>query len=148
MSLLWGIPKHQEIHWQFLCRCNPGMVNPPCCGNHVLSLMVFSVRCMILQHQTAVCTGLWEHPMPMSYVPSIRGKRSVTCFDFSQHEISVWQTVIVVKPDCEKEGEGEWFRFIFVPCIKQGEMEGSAKYLELLHMAEDYFQQSVTKPER
>ncbi|KFW93115.1 Protein SGT1, partial [Phalacrocorax carbo] len=29
----------------------------------------------------------------------------------------------------------------------KGEMEGSAKYLELLHMAEDYFQQSVTKPE-
>ncbi|XP_009580490.1 PREDICTED: protein SGT1, partial [Fulmarus glacialis] len=28
----------------------------------------------------------------------------------------------------------------------KGEMEGSAKYLELLHMAEDYFQQSVTKP--
>ncbi|XP_042645165.1 protein ecdysoneless homolog [Tyto alba] len=26
-------------------------------------------------------------------------------------------------------------------------MEGSAKYLELLHRAEDYFQQSVTKPE-
>ncbi|XP_009074863.1 PREDICTED: protein SGT1-like, partial [Acanthisitta chloris] len=31
--------------------------------------------------------------------------------------------------------------------IKQGEMEGSAKYSELLHMAEDYFQQSVTTPE-
>ncbi|XP_075615109.1 protein ecdysoneless homolog [Balearica regulorum gibbericeps] len=29
----------------------------------------------------------------------------------------------------------------------KGEMEGSAKYLELLHMAEDYFEQSVTKPE-
>ncbi|KAM9273560.1 protein ecdysoneless homolog [Morus bassanus] len=29
----------------------------------------------------------------------------------------------------------------------KGEMEGSAKYSELLHMAEDYFQQSVTKPE-
>ncbi|XP_054060946.1 protein ecdysoneless homolog [Rissa tridactyla] len=29
----------------------------------------------------------------------------------------------------------------------KGEMEGSAKYLELLHKAEDYFQQSVTKPE-
>ncbi|XP_010076766.1 PREDICTED: protein SGT1, partial [Pterocles gutturalis] len=29
----------------------------------------------------------------------------------------------------------------------KGEMEGSAKYLELLRMAEDYFQQSVTKPE-
>ncbi|XP_042650013.1 protein ecdysoneless homolog isoform X3 [Tyto alba] len=26
-------------------------------------------------------------------------------------------------------------------------MEGSAKYLEVLHRAEDYFQQSVTKPE-
>ncbi|XP_021254105.1 protein ecdysoneless homolog [Numida meleagris] len=30
----------------------------------------------------------------------------------------------------------------------KGEMEGSAKYLELLHMAEHYFQQSVNKPER
>ncbi|XP_030343568.1 protein ecdysoneless homolog isoform X1 [Strigops habroptila] len=29
----------------------------------------------------------------------------------------------------------------------KGEMEGSAKYSELLHKAEDYFQQSVTKPE-
>ncbi|NXT01623.1 ECD protein, partial [Jacana jacana] len=29
----------------------------------------------------------------------------------------------------------------------KGEMEGSVKYLELLRMAEDYFQQSVTKPE-
>ncbi|NXG84930.1 ECD protein, partial [Stercorarius parasiticus] len=29
----------------------------------------------------------------------------------------------------------------------KGEMEGSAKYLELLHKAEDYFRQSVTKPE-
>ncbi|KAM9232901.1 protein ecdysoneless homolog [Leptosomus discolor] len=29
----------------------------------------------------------------------------------------------------------------------KGELEGSAKYLELLHMAEDYFQQSVTQPE-
>ncbi|KAM6266022.1 protein ecdysoneless homolog [Porphyrio hochstetteri] len=29
----------------------------------------------------------------------------------------------------------------------KGEMEGSAKYLELLHMAEDYFEQSVSKPE-
>ncbi|NXW57994.1 ECD protein, partial [Eurystomus gularis] len=29
----------------------------------------------------------------------------------------------------------------------KGELEGSAKYLELLHMAEDYFQQSVSKPE-
>ncbi|NXW42938.1 ECD protein, partial [Nyctiprogne leucopyga] len=29
----------------------------------------------------------------------------------------------------------------------KGEMEGSTKYLELLHMAEDYFEQSVTKPE-
>ncbi|NXC51338.1 ECD protein, partial [Penelope pileata] len=29
----------------------------------------------------------------------------------------------------------------------KGEMEGSAKYLELLRMAEDYFQQSVAKPE-
>ncbi|NXA04294.1 ECD protein, partial [Sapayoa aenigma] len=29
----------------------------------------------------------------------------------------------------------------------KGEMEGSAKYSELLHMAEDYFQQSVTTPE-
>ncbi|NWW48914.1 ECD protein, partial [Pedionomus torquatus] len=29
----------------------------------------------------------------------------------------------------------------------KGEMEGSAKYLELLRMAEDYFQQSVIKPE-
>ncbi|KFQ87166.1 Protein SGT1, partial [Phoenicopterus ruber ruber] len=29
----------------------------------------------------------------------------------------------------------------------KGEMEGSAKYLELLHMAEDYFEQSVTTPE-
>ncbi|NXP82133.1 ECD protein, partial [Ramphastos sulfuratus] len=29
----------------------------------------------------------------------------------------------------------------------KGQLEGSAKYLELLHMAEDYFQQSVTKPE-
>uniref|UniRef100_A0A8C8BUY9 Ecdysoneless cell cycle regulator n=1 Tax=Otus sunia TaxID=257818 RepID=A0A8C8BUY9_9STRI len=29
----------------------------------------------------------------------------------------------------------------------KGQMEGSAKYVELLHMAEDYFQQSVTKPE-
>ncbi|KAM6329633.1 protein ecdysoneless homolog isoform 1-T2 [Podargus strigoides] len=29
----------------------------------------------------------------------------------------------------------------------KGELEGSAKYLELLHMAEDYFQQSITKPE-
>ncbi|XP_042662755.1 protein ecdysoneless homolog isoform X1 [Tyto alba] len=31
--------------------------------------------------------------------------------------------------------------------MKLGEMEGSAKYLEVLHRAEDYFQQSVTKPE-
>ncbi|XP_030343569.1 protein ecdysoneless homolog isoform X2 [Strigops habroptila] len=31
--------------------------------------------------------------------------------------------------------------------MKLGEMEGSAKYSELLHKAEDYFQQSVTKPE-
>ncbi|NXA47931.1 ECD protein, partial [Nothocercus julius] len=29
----------------------------------------------------------------------------------------------------------------------KGEMEGSAKYKELLHKAEDYFQHSVTKPE-
>ncbi|XP_054142386.1 protein ecdysoneless homolog [Melozone crissalis] len=29
----------------------------------------------------------------------------------------------------------------------KGEMEGSAKYLELLHMAEDHFQQSVAVPE-
>nr|XP_009933243.1 PREDICTED: protein SGT1 [Opisthocomus hoazin] len=29
----------------------------------------------------------------------------------------------------------------------KGEMEGSAKYMELLHMAEDYFEQSVAKPE-
>ncbi|NXM42000.1 ECD protein, partial [Gymnorhina tibicen] len=29
----------------------------------------------------------------------------------------------------------------------KGEMEGSAKYLELLHMAEDHFQQSVAMPE-
>ncbi|KAM9188224.1 protein ecdysoneless homolog [Mergus octosetaceus] len=29
----------------------------------------------------------------------------------------------------------------------KGEMEGSAKYMELLHMAEDYFQQSLTKEE-
>ncbi|KAI1231593.1 Protein SGT1, partial [Lamprotornis superbus] len=29
----------------------------------------------------------------------------------------------------------------------KGEMEGSAKYLELLHMAEDHFQQSVDVPE-
>ncbi|XP_062467541.1 protein ecdysoneless homolog [Pezoporus occidentalis] len=29
----------------------------------------------------------------------------------------------------------------------KGQMEGSAKYSELLHMAEDYFQQSVPKPE-
>ncbi|NXJ79088.1 ECD protein, partial [Trogon melanurus] len=29
----------------------------------------------------------------------------------------------------------------------KGEMEGSAKYMELLHMAEDYFQQSVIEPE-
>ncbi|KFP17955.1 Protein SGT1, partial [Egretta garzetta] len=29
----------------------------------------------------------------------------------------------------------------------KGELEGSAKYLELLRMAEDYFQQSVPKPE-
>ncbi|NXF79492.1 ECD protein, partial [Sclerurus mexicanus] len=29
----------------------------------------------------------------------------------------------------------------------KGELEGSAKYSELLHMAEDYFQQSVTTPE-
>ncbi|KAM4670081.1 protein ecdysoneless homolog isoform 1-T7 [Amazona ochrocephala] len=29
----------------------------------------------------------------------------------------------------------------------KGQMEGSAKYSELLHMAEDYFQQSVTKPQ-
>ncbi|NXI70002.1 ECD protein, partial [Anseranas semipalmata] len=29
----------------------------------------------------------------------------------------------------------------------KGELEGSARYMELLHMAEDYFQQSVSKPE-
>ncbi|KFO83739.1 Protein SGT1, partial [Buceros rhinoceros silvestris] len=43
-----------------------------------------------------------------------------------------------------------WERFLISLKEKdyfKGEMEGSAKYLELLHMAEDYFQQSVTKPE-
>ncbi|XP_074881539.1 protein ecdysoneless homolog [Buteo buteo] len=43
-----------------------------------------------------------------------------------------------------------WVRFLSSLKEKnyfKGEMEGSAKYLELLHMAEDYFQQSVTKPE-
>ncbi|NXI40543.1 ECD protein, partial [Galbula dea] len=29
----------------------------------------------------------------------------------------------------------------------KGELKGSAKYLELLHMAEDYFQQSISEPE-
>ncbi|KFP32792.1 Protein SGT1, partial [Colius striatus] len=43
-----------------------------------------------------------------------------------------------------------WERFL--SSLKQknyfkGEIEGSTKYLELLHMAEDYFQQSVTKSE-
>ncbi|XP_062435966.1 protein ecdysoneless homolog [Rhea pennata] len=43
-----------------------------------------------------------------------------------------------------------WARFLSSLKEKnyfKGEMEGSAKYLELLRMAEDYFQHSVTKPE-
>ncbi|XP_030308890.1 protein ecdysoneless homolog [Calypte anna] len=43
-----------------------------------------------------------------------------------------------------------WERFLSSLKEKQyfkGEMEGSAKYMERLHMAEDYFQQSVTIPE-
>ncbi|NXX49440.1 ECD protein, partial [Tricholaema leucomelas] len=43
-----------------------------------------------------------------------------------------------------------WERFLNSLKEKEyfkGQLEGSAKYLELLHMAEDYFQQSVTKPE-
>ncbi|NXT75722.1 ECD protein, partial [Zapornia atra] len=43
-----------------------------------------------------------------------------------------------------------WERFLHSLKEKnyfKGEMEGSAKYLELLHMAEDYFEQSVSKPE-
>ncbi|KAM9550533.1 protein ecdysoneless homolog [Guaruba guarouba] len=43
-----------------------------------------------------------------------------------------------------------WERFLSSLKEKKyfkGQMEGSAKYSELLRMAEDYFQQSVTKPE-
>lgn len=58
-------------------------------------------------------------------------------------KLSFWK-----KPGCEKQVEGELLTFLLVCWIKQGEMEGSAKYLELLRMAEHYFQQSVNKPER
>lgn len=52
-----------------------------------------------------------------------------------------------MKSGREKQVEGELLTFLLVCWIKQGEMEGSAKYLELLRMAEHYFQQSVNKPE-
>lgn len=72
---------------------------------------------------------------------------NITYMDFSQHSVSVRQTIVMTS-GCEKEVEGELLRFIRVTCIKQGEMEGSAKYMELLRMAENYFQQSLTKEER
>ncbi|XP_065495096.1 protein ecdysoneless homolog [Caloenas nicobarica] len=57
-----------------------------------------------------------------------------------------------VSPDSKRNVSSGplWERFLSSLKEKnyfKGEIEGSAKYLELLHMAEDYFQQSVTKPE-
>ncbi|NXV11646.1 ECD protein, partial [Cepphus grylle] len=57
-----------------------------------------------------------------------------------------------VSPDSERNvlSGPLWERFLSSLKEKhyfKGEMEGSAKYLELLHKAEDYFRQSVTKPE-
>ncbi|XP_064573143.1 LOW QUALITY PROTEIN: protein ecdysoneless homolog [Zonotrichia leucophrys gambelii] len=56
-----------------------------------------------------------------------------------------------VAPDAKRNVSGPlWERFLRSLKEKdyfKGEMEGSAKYLELLHMAEDHFQQSVAVPE-
>lgn len=57
--------------------------------------------------------------MPISYILfQVYMAKQFYLFWFSQHYISVWQIVIIMKPDCEKEGEGELFRFMFVTCIK------------------------------
>ncbi|XP_074856402.1 protein ecdysoneless homolog [Carettochelys insculpta] len=57
-----------------------------------------------------------------------------------------------VSPDSERQVLNNPFWAGFLSSLKKnnyfkGELEGSAKYLEQLHMAEKYFQQSVIKPE-
>ncbi|NXH14241.1 ECD protein, partial [Bucco capensis] len=55
-------------------------------------------------------------------------------------------------PDSKRDvlSSPQWERFLSSLKEKhyfKGELQGSAKYLELLHMAEDYFQTSISKPE-